>query len=139
MADSTNSAPAGSNGNTDGIRQLPLALLRVAIGWHFLYEGLTKLQLGDWSAAGYLSNAVGPAAEYYHSLAANASLMPWVNALNIAGLILIGVCLMLGLATRLAAFCGMALLALYYMAYPPFFARRWPDGRSLFDREQEPG
>jgi hypothetical protein len=38
-----------------------------------------------------------------------------------AGLTLIGGCLMLGLLTRLAALCGVLLLALYYLAYPPFF------------------
>ena len=34
-------------------RQLPLALLRILVGWHFLYEGLTKLMDPNWSAAGY--------------------------------------------------------------------------------------
>ena len=32
--------------------------LRMAIGWHFLYEGLWKLmQKGDWTCAGYLQGA----------------------------------------------------------------------------------
>lgn len=41
-----------------------LVLLRVAIGWQFLYEGLWKLKTQNtskpWSAEGYLVNARGP-------------------------------------------------------------------------------
>jgi hypothetical protein len=39
-----------------------LTILRVAIGWHFLYEGLTKLFNPAWTAAGYLESATGPLA-----------------------------------------------------------------------------
>ena len=121
MVDTSSVPVASATPQPSEIRQLPIALLRIAIGWHFLYEGLIKLQVGDWSAAGYLSGAVGPAADLYHGMANNATVMPWVNFLNIWGLILIGACLMLGLVTRFASFCAMALLALYYMAYPPLF------------------
>lgn len=37
-----------------------LVLLRVAIGWHFLYEGAWKLDQPDWRATGYLANSSGP-------------------------------------------------------------------------------
>ena len=121
MTDSKTTAAASASNKSSGLRMLPLALLRVAIGWHFLYEGIAKLQMGNWSAAGYLGGAVGPAAGFYHWLGANEALMPWVNFLNIWGLVLIGICLMLGLVTRFASVCGMALLLLYYMAFPPFF------------------
>ncbi|MDZ7620457.1 MAG: DoxX family protein [Patescibacteria group bacterium] len=121
MAELKPTPAAGIQSTPSGLRQLPLALLRAAIGWHFLYEGVVKLQMGNWSAAGYLESAVGPTAEFYHWLGANEALMPWVNLANIWGLVLVGACLMLGLFTRFACLCGMALLALYYMAYPPFF------------------
>jgi uncharacterized membrane protein YphA (DoxX/SURF4 family) len=45
-----------------------LVLLRVTIGWHFLYQGLWKLENPDFSSAGFLSNAKGPLAEQYHEL-----------------------------------------------------------------------
>lgn len=50
-----------------------LVLLRVAIGWHFLYEGLEKYestQKGDrpWSAEGYLRGATGPLAPKFRAL-----------------------------------------------------------------------
>jgi uncharacterized membrane protein YphA (DoxX/SURF4 family) len=97
-----------------------ITLFRVAIGWHFLYEGLSKLFIKDWSAAGYLTNSIGPFERFYHWLGASQSLMPIVDILNISGLILIGFALLLGLAIRFASISGIVLLALYYFAYPPF-------------------
>lgn len=49
-----------------------LVLLRVAIGWHLLYEGLHKLETQGtdkpWSAEAYLNGATGPLAEHFHKL-----------------------------------------------------------------------
>jgi uncharacterized membrane protein YphA (DoxX/SURF4 family) len=40
-----------------------LVLLQVAIGWHFLYEGVWKVRVQKtWSSRGYLSAAAGPVA-----------------------------------------------------------------------------
>ncbi len=33
------------------------ALLRMAIGWHFLYEGVWKLVQENWSAKGFLQSS----------------------------------------------------------------------------------
>jgi len=98
-----------------------LMLLRVAIGWHFLYEGVTKLLSPGWSAASYLTASTGPLSDYFHRMAADPKLLPVVNQLNMWGLTLVGACLMLGLCTRLAALGGMGLLALYYASSPPLF------------------
>lgn len=35
-----------------------ITILRMAIGWHLLYEGISKLW-GHWTAASYLNNAQG--------------------------------------------------------------------------------
>ncbi len=52
-----------------------LVLLRVAIGWHFLYEGLEKYQATvqgkPFSAEGYLRNANGPFAPYFRGMLAD--------------------------------------------------------------------
>ena len=98
-----------------------LTILRVAIGWHFLYEGLVKLLDPGWSAAGYLESATGPLAGFYHALASGETLLSVVNALNIWGLILIGLGLFLGLFTRVSQLAGIILLALYYLSHPPLF------------------
>ena len=39
-----------------------VVVLRVLIGWHFLYEGIAKLTKPNWSAAGFLKQARGPLA-----------------------------------------------------------------------------
>ena len=45
-----------------------LVLLRVAIGWHFLYQGIWKLQTPNFSAAGFLGQAKGPLAEHFYAM-----------------------------------------------------------------------
>jgi len=44
---------------------LAITVLRVFIGWHFLYEGIAKLTATSWSGAGYLKQARGPFAEWF--------------------------------------------------------------------------
>jgi uncharacterized membrane protein YphA (DoxX/SURF4 family) len=99
-----------------------LTLLRVAIGWHFLYEGISKLAAGDWSASGYLRNSHGFLSGFYHWLASSEGLMMVVDPLNMCGLVAIGLALFLGIMVRPAAICGALLLGSYYLAYPPFGA-----------------
>ncbi len=99
-----------------------LTVLRVAIGWHFLYEGLVKLFDPAWTSAGYLQSATGPLAGIFHSLAASETSIEIVNFLNIAGLVLVGLGLMLGFLTRISQAGGILLLLLYYISHPPFFA-----------------
>ena len=74
-----------------------LTILRVVIGWHLLYEGLTKLLNPEWSASGYLQSATGPLAPLYQALAANDGILMIVNVLNTWGLLLIGLGLFLAL------------------------------------------
>ena len=84
--------------------------LRGVLGLQFLFAGLAKF--GDWSAAGYLSNASGPFTDFFLSLAG----LGWVDGLNRWGLLLIGVALLLGLAMRPASFFGAILMVLYYIS-----------------------
>ena len=99
-----------------------MTILRVAIGWHFLYEGLTKLLNPEWTAAGYLESATGPLAGMFQALAGNETLLAMVNVLNTWGLVLIGLGLFLGLFTRIAQVAGIALLFMYYISHPPVFS-----------------
>ena len=101
-------------------KKLTITLFRVAIGWHFLYEGISKIIAGNWTAAGYLAKATGPFAGFYHSLAASETAMDIIDPMNMAGLVLIGLGLFLGVFIRLSAISGVFLLLLYYFAYPPF-------------------
>jgi hypothetical protein len=45
-----------------------LVLLRIAIGWHFLHEGVWKFGEADFSAEPYLRQARGPFANGYRRL-----------------------------------------------------------------------
>jgi len=95
-------------------------LLRIAIGWHFLYEGLVKLLNPNWSSAPFLFESTWIFSGFFKSLAANPNLLSIVDFLNIWGLILIGTGLFLGLLTRPAAISGAILLFFYFIAQPPF-------------------
>jgi thiosulfate dehydrogenase [quinone] large subunit len=98
-----------------------LTLLRVLIGWHFLYEGLTKLfSTSVWTAKSYLLGSVGPFAGVYHAMGSNPAMMNIIDPVNMWGLILIGFCLFIGLFARPFKLFGIVLLLLYYFAYPPF-------------------
>jgi thiosulfate dehydrogenase [quinone] large subunit len=97
-----------------------LVLLRVLIGWHFLYEGLTKLADPQWSAANFLLESKWIFSGIYKAIAADPSVLSVVNVLNTWGLILIGLGLILGCLSRIATLSGMVLILLYYFSNPPF-------------------
>lgn len=97
-----------------------ITIIRVVVGWHFLYEGLVKLFAGNWSSESYLSNTYGLFSGIYHWLAASPERLQTVDFLNIWGLILIGSALFVGIFTRVVSLFGFFLLVLYYFAYPPF-------------------
>jgi thiosulfate dehydrogenase [quinone] large subunit len=99
-----------------------IVLLRVAIGWHFLYEGVAKLQKPGWSAAGYLQQSRGVLADLFKWMAGNPNVLEVVNPLNMWGLTLIGLGLILGCFTRLSAAAGMLIVLMYYLANPPWGA-----------------
>jgi thiosulfate dehydrogenase [quinone] large subunit len=99
---------------------IAIVVLRVAIGWHFLYEGVAKLTKPGWSAAGYLMQSRGVFSGFFRWLAADPSLLRFVNPLTSWGLTLIGLGLILGCFTRLASAAGILLLLLFYLCNPPF-------------------
>jgi uncharacterized membrane protein YphA (DoxX/SURF4 family) len=92
----------------------------MAIGWHFLYEGVVKLIAGGWSAQSFLVNSTGFLSGFYNWLGSSPEVLRVVDFVNIYGLILIGLALFLGFSIRCATIAGTTLLALYYFAYPPF-------------------
>ncbi|MCB8994098.1 MAG: DoxX family membrane protein [Bacteroidales bacterium] len=96
-----------------------LTLVRIAIGWQFLYEGIVKLNMSGWSSAPYLSGSKWILAPFFHWMAANPAITSFVDFLNIWGLILAGLGLMLGLFARWASLGGAIMLLFYFSAYPP--------------------
>jgi len=97
-----------------------LLVLRVIIGYHFLYEGFNKLFTDSWSSGGFLIQSNWIFSDLFIALANSPSLIVVSDFLNIWGQIFIGLGLMLGLFSKYAAYAGAALLFLYYVAIPPF-------------------
>ena len=110
------------------LQQMALVVLRTLIGWHFLYEGYTKLlqpawgragaPVAAWSSAGYLKAATGPLADVFHSLG-NAS---WIGTLDLivaALLVAVGLSLMLGFFTQAGCAGALGLLAMFYLSAIP--------------------
>ncbi|MFC1539414.1 DoxX family protein [Candidatus Latescibacterota bacterium] len=96
-----------------------LVLLRIAVGWHLLYEGLSKLYTPGWSAAEYLALSRWWFAPVFNWIAGHPVILNIVNFINIWGLVAAGAGLMLGLFSRTAGIAGAALIFLYYISNPP--------------------
>ena len=94
-------------------------LLRIAIGWHFLYEGIAKILTPGWSSASYLLNASGPLENMFKSMADSDFVVYMIDYSIIFGLIIIGLALFVGWGTRLAASLGALLLFTFYISNPP--------------------
>lgn len=102
------------------IVQAMLALLRILIGWHFLYEGLIKLFNPSWSARGFIEGSRWIFGDLFRAMISGDTGMWIVDNANAWGLTLIGLALMLGIFTKLASWAGITMLMMYYLAYPPF-------------------
>lgn len=96
-----------------------LVALRFLIGWHILYEGLSKLLSPNWTSAGFLKDSQWIMSGFADWILSNLSILNVVDFLNTWGLIAIGTGLILGLFTRTAAFSGAILLLIYYLNNAP--------------------
>jgi thiosulfate dehydrogenase [quinone] large subunit len=95
-----------------------LVLLRILIGWHFLYEGVIKAYNPAWTSRGYLLSA--SILKPFFAWLAGDSLISAIDTLNIVGLIAVGISLLVGIKVRWGCIGGILLLMLYYLAHPPF-------------------
>lgn len=99
-------------------QKVSLFLLRVGMGWLFLYAGFDKLRNPAWSAAGYIKRA--KLFTPFYSWLAEPTILPVVNFLNEWGLTLIGLSLILGIFVRLSSYLGVIMMLLYYFAISTF-------------------
>lgn len=106
--------------------QASFLFLRLAMGFLFLYAGLSKVMNPAWSAEGFLKGAktLAPLFQWF-ALPGNIG---WVNFLNEWGLTLLGVSLILGVCVRLSSKLGILLMLLYYVPQLDGFR---PDAHSL--------
>lgn len=96
------------------LQKLSLFVLRVSLGWMFLYAGITKVLNPHWTAAGYIGSA--KTFPEFYQLLLNPSMLPIVNFMNEWGLTFLGISLILGIGVRLSSILGAVLMLLYYFA-----------------------
>jgi len=102
-----------------------LVLLRIFIGWHILYEGISKLLTPNWTSALFLKDSQWILSGLSDWIVSNGGVLSAVDFLNTWGLIAIGAGLILGLFTRLAAYAGMGLLIMYYLNNIPLIGMEY--------------
>ena len=96
-----------------------VVLMRVFIGWHFLYEGVIKIYNPEWTSYGYLASAQGPFRPFFVWLSQDP-MLTWADTLNWVALMFVGIALLLGVFERAGAAVGAVMLLLYYLAHPSF-------------------
>ena len=97
-----------------------LVLLRILIGWHFLYEGISKLVNPYWSSAAYLLDSKWIFSSLAERIVANPTLLEVTDSVNMWGLTIVGLSLLLGFMSRYGAIAGLVFVLLYYFFAPPF-------------------
>lgn len=112
MSSNTNAMPSG-------IKIYALGLLRIVIGWHFLFEGISKAFTPGWSSADYLLISNWVFAGFFHWIASDPALLAVADFAVTWGLIIMGLSLMTGLFDRISSIAGMVLIGLFWIANPP--------------------
>jgi thiosulfate dehydrogenase [quinone] large subunit len=93
--------------------------LRLMMGLAFLQSGVDKVLSGSFGAAGYLQNAPtaagSPAADLFVAMGETPWFVDFVNVAVPWGEVFIGLGLIFGVLTRLAAFWGAFMMLLFYL------------------------
>jgi len=97
-----------------------LVFLRLAIGWHFLYEGGVKVLNPNWTSKAYLLDSGGFMKGFFELIANNPLYLNITDTANAWGLTLIGLSLISGVFTRYSSISAIVLLSLYYLSHPAF-------------------
>jgi thiosulfate dehydrogenase [quinone] large subunit len=94
--------------------------LRVIMGWSLFYAGITKVLDPEWSAGGFLLNAIPEGNPFVGVWAVMANDWLWlIDPLNQWGLTLTGLALILGAFVRWSAFWGAVMMMFYWAASLP--------------------
>lgn len=93
--------------------------LRLMMGLAFLQSGVDKVLSGSFSASGYLLNAPSangsPVADLFVAMGETEWFLTFVNVAVPWGEVLIGLGLLVGAFTRLAAFFGALMMLMFYL------------------------
>jgi thiosulfate dehydrogenase (quinone) large subunit len=124
----TTAAAAPTSARASVVARYVLAVLRIVVGWTFLWAFLDKLfGLGYATPAarawvdggsptkGFLSSSTGPFAGFYHDLA-GTGLANWLFMLGLLG---IGTAFLLGIGMRIAAAGAATMYVMMYTVILP--------------------
>ena len=89
-----------------------ISIVRILLGWIFLYAGIVKVLDPTWSSGGYLKSAKTFTVLY--AWFASPNIINITNWLNEWGLTLLGISLIFGVLVRLSSVLGALLMLLYY-------------------------
>lgn len=93
--------------------------LRLMMGLAFFQSGLDKVISGSFSAAGYLTGAApnngSPVADLFVAMGNTPWFVDFVNVAVPGGEVFIGLGLIFGVLTRLAAFWGAFMMLMFYL------------------------
>ncbi len=96
-----------------------ILFFRLAVGWTFLYAGVTQLIIEpNWSAEAFLTHT-----KTFHEILAPfaaPAILPYVNFLVKWGHFLIGLSLVSGLMVRVSGVFGIVLMLVYWCAHLDF-------------------
>lgn len=110
-----------SRSSMTGLQLSVMVILRMAIGWLLLYEGIGRAMNSNWSLTSYLSGSRGFLSGYFISLTTHSNLMYAFDIINEWGLILIGMGLIFGLFSQFFSLAGLVFVLIGYLSHPPFF------------------
>lgn len=111
-----------------------LLVLRFVIGWHILYEGISKVLNPQWTSANFLQESQGILSGLSNWIISNPNLLATVDFLNTWGLVAIGLGLIVGFLFKPAAIIGSFLIFIYYLSVPPLVGYEYTlpsDGSNL--------
>lgn len=105
-----------------------MTIMRVLIGWHFLFEGVVKFSNPAWTSKGYLLSA--EMFKPFFQWLASDGMIGIADYGNIFILIFVGLTLVLGYMERPGAIVGIIILLMYYIAHPalPGYAQTGAEG-----------
>lgn len=92
--------------------RLSIFFLRVVLGLNFFILGFGKI-FNSYLASGFIQSDSLSGLRYWITSPVNAG---WVNSASQWSLLIIGLCLVIGLATRFMSFLGIVLTAMTYFA-----------------------
>lgn len=90
-----------------------IATLRICMGWLFAWNGWLHISDKDWSAISYIQRT--NTFESLYAWFTKPDIFEWVHFLNSWGILVLGVCLIIGFSTRLASIFGIIAVTLYYI------------------------